>query len=87
MFGVLKFASYQNTCFFPHRDRFRTFTNVMGDSLGAGIVYHLSKHELPPLPLEGGGHHDDAPEVVTEVVPGPRKGPNGAEEGTDEAAV
>lgn len=28
-------------------------TNVTGDSLGAGIVYHLSKDELPPL------HHDD----------------------------
>ncbi|ESP03184.1 hypothetical protein LOTGIDRAFT_61417, partial [Lottia gigantea] len=27
-------------------DRFRTMTNVMGDSLGAGLVYHLSKHEL-----------------------------------------
>lgn len=29
-------------------DRFRTMINVEGDSLGAGIVYHLSKAELPP---------------------------------------
>lgn len=27
-------------------DRFRTAINVLGDSLGAGIVYHLSKDEL-----------------------------------------
>ncbi|KAK7489518.1 hypothetical protein BaRGS_00019152 [Batillaria attramentaria] len=33
-------------------DRFRTMTNVMGDSLGAGIVYYLSKDELGPLEHE-----------------------------------
>ena len=32
-------------------DRFRTAINVVGDSLGAGIVYHLSKNELDDLPL------------------------------------
>ncbi len=26
--------------------RFRTAINVLGDSIGAGLVYHLSKHEL-----------------------------------------
>ena len=26
--------------------RFRTMINVLGDALGAGIVYHLSKNEL-----------------------------------------
>lgn len=32
--------------FILFRDRFRTMINVMGDSLGAGIVNHLSKSEL-----------------------------------------
>uniref|UniRef100_A0A671NID4 Amino acid transporter n=1 Tax=Sinocyclocheilus anshuiensis TaxID=1608454 RepID=A0A671NID4_9TELE len=31
------------------RDRFRTSVNVVGDSYGAGIVYHLSKAELDAL--------------------------------------
>lgn len=30
-------------------DRFRTSVNVVGDSYGAGIVYHLSKAELDEL--------------------------------------
>jgi solute carrier family 1 (high affinity glutamate transporter) protein 2 len=30
-------------------DRFRTTINVLGDSLGAGIVYHLSKAELDDM--------------------------------------
>ena len=28
------------------RDRFRTVINVIGDSYGAAIVHHLSRHEL-----------------------------------------
>ena len=28
------------------RDRFRTMINVLGDSIGAGLVYELSKKEL-----------------------------------------
>jgi len=32
------------------RDRCRTTVNVIGDSLGAGIVQHLSRDELATLP-------------------------------------
>lgn len=32
-----------------HSDRFRTSVNVVGDSYGAGIVYHMSKAELEEL--------------------------------------
>ncbi|CAB3376820.1 Hypothetical predicted protein [Cloeon dipterum] len=34
-------------------DRFRTMINVLGDSLGAGLVNHLSKAELENSPLTG----------------------------------
>merc|ERR1719187_1246274 len=41
-------------------DRFRTTINVLGDSLGAGLVYHLSRDELddfakPPTKHTDGG--------------------------------
>ncbi|CAB3376817.1 Hypothetical predicted protein [Cloeon dipterum] len=32
-------------------DRFRTMINVLGDSLGAGLVNHLSKRELEHVPV------------------------------------
>merc|ERR1719305_1439600 len=42
-------------------DRFRTTINVLGDSLGAGIVSHLSKDEMASL----GSESKDIPMVVT----------------------
>ena len=33
-------------CFPGFRDRFRTAINVEGDSIGAGIVYHLGRKKL-----------------------------------------
>lgn len=40
------------------RDRFRTSVNVVGDSYGAGIVYHLSKAELEALDAQHGKSDD-----------------------------
>ncbi|KAG7473823.1 hypothetical protein MATL_G00099940 [Megalops atlanticus] len=39
-------------------DRFRTSVNVVGDSYGAGIVYHLSKAELDTLDAQLGRSDD-----------------------------
>ncbi|XP_034625579.1 excitatory amino acid transporter 2 isoform X1 [Trachemys scripta elegans] len=39
-------------------DRMRTSVNVVGDSFGAGIVYHLSKTELENLDSQHKGHED-----------------------------
>ncbi|XP_030650304.1 excitatory amino acid transporter 2 [Chanos chanos] len=39
-------------------DRFRTSVNVVGDSYGAGIVYHLSKAELEALDAQHGKSDD-----------------------------
>ena len=44
--------------------RFRTTINVLGDSLGAGIVYHLSKDELDDFGKPPTKHADDGFESV-----------------------
>ncbi|KAI4467410.1 sodium/dicarboxylate symporter-related [Holotrichia oblita] len=49
-------------------DRFRTTINVIGDSLGAVIVGHLSKEELKDLPLEDKMNAD--PHELTELTKG-----------------
>lgn len=43
---------------FPHSDRFRTMINVLGDSVGAGLVYELSKKELEQLNINANGDVD-----------------------------
>lgn len=45
--------AFHSSVLFP-RDRLRTTTNVLGDSLGAGIVEHLSRHELKNRDVEMG---------------------------------
>jgi len=45
-------------------DRFRTAINVLGDSIGAGIVYHLSKDELDQMESKPKQHTDGGFEAV-----------------------
>lgn len=45
-------SSYSiSECF--HRDRFRTTVNVLGDSIGAGVVEHLSRDDLRKYDCNG----------------------------------
>lgn len=39
-------------------DRFRTMINVLGDSIGAGLVYELSKKELEQMNINANGDVD-----------------------------
>merc|ERR1712213_247597 len=46
-------------------DRFRTAINVLGDSIGAGLVYHLSKKELEEVSKKTEGGFEAVP--MTEI--------------------
>ncbi|KAK6472765.1 excitatory amino acid transporter 2-like [Huso huso] len=48
-------------------DRLRTSVNVVGDSFGAGIVYHLSKAELDSLDAQQ-GHPEEMELTKTQVL-------------------
>jgi Na+/H+-dicarboxylate symporter len=55
-------------------DRFRTALNVMGDAIGTGIVFHLSKAELDALVRAetavantGQGWHSETLPIGTEL--------------------
>ena len=45
-------------------DRFRTAINVLGDSIGAGIVFHLSKDQLSRDKLDELGDTDQEIDAV-----------------------
>ena len=46
---------------FFYRDRFRTTVNVLGDSIGAGVVEHMSRDDLRKYDCNGIGGDDRAP--------------------------
>ncbi len=48
-------------------DRFRTAINVLGDALGAGIVYHLSRKELEGMAAEGAEEGAEEKEAEAKV--------------------
>jgi len=50
-------------------DRFRTAINVLGDSIGAGIVYHLSKGELDQMGAKPTLKHGDFESLPMTDVP------------------
>lgn len=47
--------------FFALRDRFRTTVNVLGDSIVAGVVEHLSRDDLKNFDDYNGVMNDIAP--------------------------
>ena len=61
----LSLFALSNATLSIYRDRIRTAVNVLGDSIGAGIISHVLKNDLPDLEEAYGNHngalndHDD----------------------------
>ncbi|XP_053118497.1 excitatory amino acid transporter 2-like isoform X3 [Hemicordylus capensis] len=62
-------------------DRMRTSINVVGDSFGAGIIYHLSQKELALIDARAEGREPDATTLKLQALgnhQGPREGSIGS---------
>ena len=62
----MAYSFFYKSCFPGINYRFRTAINVLGDSIGAGLVYHLSKKELEDFET---GKTANAAEGGFEAVP------------------
>ena len=57
--GLFPYWLYKNNFFLQNRDRLRTAVNILGDSIGAGIVAHLCRNDLDQMNNEEDSQIDD----------------------------